>query len=81
MSNILKIIDLTDHAIRRAVFAVLDGPAAEHRANRKGSERLLDHSVGANHPRCGDFGPGLKGQPQSAGGHPIKLSPHHKVTL
>ena len=41
MSNILKTIDLTDHAIRRAVFAVLDGPAAEHRANRKGSERLL----------------------------------------
>jgi hypothetical protein len=41
MANILKTIDLTDHAIRRAVFAVLDGPAAEHRANRKGSERLL----------------------------------------
>ena len=41
MSNILKTIDLTDHAIRRAIFAVLDGPAAEHRANRKGSERLL----------------------------------------
>jgi hypothetical protein len=37
MSNILKTIDLTDHAIRRAVFAVFD--AAEHRANRKGSER------------------------------------------
>ena len=35
MSNILKTIDLTDHAIRRAVFAVLDGLAAEHRANRK----------------------------------------------
>jgi hypothetical protein len=32
MSNILKIIDLTDHAIRRALFAVLDGLAAEHRA-------------------------------------------------
>jgi hypothetical protein len=32
MSNILKTIDLTDHAIRRAVFAVLDGLAAEHRA-------------------------------------------------
>jgi hypothetical protein len=32
MSNILKIIDLTDHAIRRAVFVVLDGLAAEHRA-------------------------------------------------
>jgi hypothetical protein len=41
MSNILKIVDLTDHAIRRAVFAVLDGLAAEHRVNRKGSERLL----------------------------------------
>ena len=39
MSNILKTIDVTDHAIRRAVFAVFD--AAEHRANRKGSERLL----------------------------------------
>jgi len=32
MSNILKIADLTDHAIRRAVFAVLEGLAAEHRA-------------------------------------------------
>jgi hypothetical protein len=30
MSTILKIVDLTDHAIRRAVFAVFD--AAEHRA-------------------------------------------------
>jgi len=39
MSNILKPIDLADRAIRRAVFAVLDG--AEHRANRKGSEQLL----------------------------------------
>ena len=41
MSNFLKPIDLTDHAIRRAVFALLEGLAAEHRANRKGSERLL----------------------------------------
>jgi hypothetical protein len=40
MSNILKPIDLTDLAIRRAVFAVLDGLAAEHRANRKGDDRL-----------------------------------------
>jgi hypothetical protein len=32
MSNILKSIDLTDHAIRRVVFAVLDRLAAEHRA-------------------------------------------------
>jgi hypothetical protein len=39
MSNILKAIDLADRAVRRAVFAVLD--AAEHRANREGSERLL----------------------------------------
>ena len=39
MSNILKPIDLADRAIRRAVFAVLY--AAEHRANRKGSEGLL----------------------------------------
>jgi len=28
MSNILKIVDLIDQAIRRAVFAVLDGLAA-----------------------------------------------------
>ena len=39
MPNILNPIDLSDRAIRRAVFAVLD--AAEHRANRKGSERLV----------------------------------------
>ena len=39
MSNILKTIDLVARAIRRAVFAMLD--AAEHRANRKGSERLV----------------------------------------
>jgi hypothetical protein len=32
MSNILKSIDLTDHAIRRVVFAVLDRLAAKHRA-------------------------------------------------
>jgi hypothetical protein len=31
MSNILKIIDLTDHAIRRVLLAVLDGVAAEQR--------------------------------------------------
>ena len=37
MLNILNPIELADRAIRRAVFAVLD--AAEHRANRKGSER------------------------------------------
>ena len=30
MSNVLKLIEVTDRAIRRAVFAVLDGPAAEH---------------------------------------------------
>jgi hypothetical protein len=40
MSNILKHIDLTDRAIRRAVFAVLDGLGAEHRANRKGDDRV-----------------------------------------
>jgi len=28
------------YAIRRAVFAVLDGLAAEHRGKRKGSDRL-----------------------------------------
>ena len=64
MSDILKTIDLTDHAIRRAVFALLDGAAAEHRANRKGSERLLrmqerdKHQVrefiGASHERITD---------------------------
>jgi hypothetical protein len=43
MSNILKHIDLTDRAIRRAVFAVLDGLAAEHRANRKGDDRVSVH--------------------------------------
>jgi hypothetical protein len=32
MSNILKIVDLIDDAVRRAVFAVLDGLAAKHRA-------------------------------------------------
>jgi hypothetical protein len=32
VSKILKTIELTDHAIRRAVFAVLEGFAAEHRA-------------------------------------------------
>ena len=40
MSNILKIVDLTDHAIRRAVFAVLDGLAAEQRAKCRASDRI-----------------------------------------
>jgi hypothetical protein len=40
MSNILKRIDLTDRAIRRAVFAMLDGLVAEHRGNRKGDDRV-----------------------------------------
>jgi hypothetical protein len=40
MSNILKIVDLTDYAVRRALFAVLDGLAAEHRADRKGDDRF-----------------------------------------
>ena len=39
MLNILKAGDVADRAVRRAVFAVLD--PAVHRANRKGSERLL----------------------------------------
>ena len=39
MLNILKPVDLADRAIRRVVFAALD--AAEHRASRKGSKRLL----------------------------------------
>jgi hypothetical protein len=40
MSNILKTIDLTDHAIRRAVFAVLDGLAAEQRAKCRANDRI-----------------------------------------
>ena len=39
MSNILKPIDLTDHAIRRAVFAVLDGVAAEQRPKCRASDQ------------------------------------------
>ena len=39
MSNILKIADLTDQAIRRAVFAVLDGLATEHRPKCRASDR------------------------------------------
>jgi hypothetical protein len=39
MSNILKHIDLTDRAIRRAVFAVFDGLAAEHRAKCRARDR------------------------------------------
>ena len=50
MSNILKPIDLADRAIRRAVFAVLD--AAEHRANRKGSEGLLGVQECDKHQVC-----------------------------
>jgi hypothetical protein len=45
MSNILKTIDLTDHAIRRAVFAVLDGFAAEHRGKCNGSDRLSSRGL------------------------------------
>jgi hypothetical protein len=45
MPNILKTIDLTDHAIRRGVFALLDGLAAEHRANRKRTDRLSVRAV------------------------------------
>ena len=46
MSNILKSIDLTDHAIRRVVFAVLDRLAAEHRAvNERLSVRGLAPAV------------------------------------
>jgi len=41
MSNILKPIDLADRAIRRVVFAVLDGLAAEHRAVDRLSVRGL----------------------------------------
>jgi hypothetical protein len=52
MSNILKIIDLTDHAIRCALFAVLDGLAAEHRAvtNASRSVDLPPLSVGNSIP-------------------------------
>ena len=57
MSNILKAIDLTDHPIRRAVFAVF--AAAEHGANRKGSERLLRMQGRDKHQVCEFIG----GQP------------------
>jgi hypothetical protein len=50
MSNILKPIDLADRAIRRAVFAGLD--AAEHRANRKGSDQLLLMQERDKHQVC-----------------------------
>ena len=50
MSNILKPIDLADRAIRRAVFAVFN--AAEHRADRKGSERLLRMQERDKHQVC-----------------------------
>ena len=45
MSNILKTIDLTDHAIRRAVFAVLDGLDAEQRAKCRASDRINTHGL------------------------------------
>ena len=47
MSNILKTIDLTDRAIRRAVFAVLD--AAEQRAKCRASDRIQHERFGARH--------------------------------
>jgi hypothetical protein len=50
MSNILKPIDLTDHAIRRAVFAVFDGLAADHHANRKGNDRRDPLTPGRSPP-------------------------------
>jgi hypothetical protein len=50
MSNILKPIDLTDHAIRRAVFAVFDGLAADHHANRKGNDRRDPLTSGRSPP-------------------------------
>ena len=52
MSNILKGIDLTDHAIRRVVFAVLDRLAAEHRAlsTARRSVDLPALSVGNSSP-------------------------------
>ena len=52
MSNILKGIDLTDHAIRRVVFAVLDRLAADHRAvtNACRSVDLPPPSVGNSIP-------------------------------
>jgi hypothetical protein len=57
MSNILKSIDLTDHAIRRVVFAVLDQLAAEHRtlSTARRSVDLPALSVGNSSPnRCND---------------------------
>jgi hypothetical protein len=52
MSNILKIADLTDHAIRRAVFAALEGLAAGHRAltTARRSVDLPVLSVGQSDP-------------------------------
>ena len=40
MSNILKIVDLMDHAIRCAVLAVLDGLAASDRLSTRGLARV-----------------------------------------
>jgi hypothetical protein len=61
MSNILKTIDLTDRAIRRAVFAVLDGLAAEHRAATTACRsvalpalRQCDAAVPASAAKCAD---------------------------
>jgi hypothetical protein len=50
MSNILKTIDVTDLAIRRAVFALLDELAADHRALARRSVDLPALSVGNSTP-------------------------------
>ena len=50
MSNILNIVDLTDLAIRRAVFALLDGLAADHRALARRSVDLPALLVGNSTP-------------------------------
>ncbi len=71
MSNILKTIDLTDHAIRRVVFAVLDGLAAEHRAATTAcrSVALLALSVGNSTPNSRN---------DDAARHPQKSDPDHR---
>jgi hypothetical protein len=52
MSNILRPIDLTDHAIRRAVFAMLDGLA--HVVPARLQRSATTPSAKATEGRCND---------------------------